>query len=389
MNPLERHDDKLERTSAPIAFLDGLIPENAKLTSDELYRSRILMGICLIITAIILCFIIGVGLAPNIDAQTKLGGFVITLPCGIFFVFITLYFKNTGNYLLCANLMTFFACIAVSAGVFISGGPLVSPATYVMAVPALLGFCLVGRNWGLFWAAAVFIIQVIMLVMAIQHYEFINTVTVESAAINEATDWTIAYLLTIAIVLVYESMQSRLMRERDAQEKRFLFLATHDGLTKLPNRILFYDRVKTAMARSKRNKKPFALFYLDLDGFKPVNDTYGHEAGDHVLVIAAERFRSALRESDLVARFGGDEFAVVAENIEDRNNAYEIGNKLIAAIQKPIRFEQHQIQVGTSIGVCFYPDHGDTVDELLSTADAAMYQAKKSKGQIIISQNTD
>ncbi|NEX60041.1 sensor domain-containing protein [Noviherbaspirillum galbum] len=155
-------------------------------------------------------------------------------------------------------------------------------------------------------------------------------------------------------------------------------LASTDFLTQMPNRLHFNDRLREAMGRAKRTRKPMALFFMDIDHFKTVNDTLGHEGGDAILTEFARRLRSSLREVDFAARLGGDEFVVVAEGIDAKTGAAVLAQKILDSMRAPFLLGSHKIGVTTSIGVSFYEGDETTAATLVSRADQAMYQAKRS-----------
>jgi diguanylate cyclase (GGDEF)-like protein/PAS domain S-box-containing protein len=159
---------------------------------------------------------------------------------------------------------------------------------------------------------------------------------------------------------------------------RLEYLAHYDAVTKLPNRILFIDRVKQAISRSKRSGMHVAQMFVDLDGFKQVNDQYGHRAGDKLLYQVAERLRSTVRDADTVARLGGDEFTVVVPDIKMEIDATTIADKLVKSVRKSFSIEGVEISVSASIGIALYPFDGETVDDLLKNSDLAMYAAKQA-----------
>jgi len=165
---------------------------------------------------------------------------------------------------------------------------------------------------------------------------------------------------------------------RDAKHQ-----ATHDVLTGLPNRAVFNDLVGRQIAVSERAGTHFSVLYIDLDGFKPVNDIHGHAAGDKILCEVANRLRGELRESDMAARFGGDEFAVILVGTPS-SQAKRVADKLVTALSAAYAFEGKAICISASIGLAGYPEAGSTDYELLRKADQAMYQAKDAgKGQVI------
>lgn len=163
-------------------------------------------------------------------------------------------------------------------------------------------------------------------------------------------------------------------------EERIQRAAHHDSLTGLPNRLLFNDRLNQAINLARRDSRQLALLYLDLDRFKPINDTLGHTAGDELLKRVAERIRREVRESDTVARVGGDEFTVILPNIARREEAETVAKKINAAFAKPFYLDsQNQsVEIGTSIGIAVYPADALDADSLIKAADAAMYGAKRA-----------
>jgi diguanylate cyclase (GGDEF)-like protein/PAS domain S-box-containing protein len=161
-------------------------------------------------------------------------------------------------------------------------------------------------------------------------------------------------------------------------EQRIEHMAQHDALTNLPNRTLYADRLQQILAIARRENSRFALLYIDLDRFKPVNDTLGHLAGDTLLQMVAQRMLDSVRESDTVARMGGDEFAVLLPAIQSRQDVLIVAEKLRAAIEAPFEVDGKQLDISCSIGGAYYPEDGSTGEALTQSADQAMYLAKDS-----------
>ena len=168
--------------------------------------------------------------------------------------------------------------------------------------------------------------------------------------------------------------------ERKRTEARMLHLAQHDSLTGLPNRLLFHDRLHQAMARHRRDGGLLAVVLLDLDKFKQVNDAFGHRAGDDVLKRVGERMRAALRESDTVARIGGDEFALILPDLPDPGAAAPIAAKIVSELNLPFDLDAGVWEPGASLGIALFPGDGDSAEQLLQNADMAMYRAKAAGG---------
>jgi len=165
--------------------------------------------------------------------------------------------------------------------------------------------------------------------------------------------------------------------ERKASEQRLHQLAHYDALTGLPNRALFADRLRQAMAKARRDKTRMALLFVDLDKFKPVNDSFGHNVGDLLLKQVAARLSQCLRrESDTVGRTGGDEFVVMLPEVETAQDPRVVGEKILHALNRRFEIEGHSIHISSSIGIAIFPEHGTDENLLMKQADAAMYQAK-------------
>ncbi|MHB8743402.1 MAG: putative bifunctional diguanylate cyclase/phosphodiesterase [Sulfuricaulis sp.] len=166
--------------------------------------------------------------------------------------------------------------------------------------------------------------------------------------------------------------------DRKAQELAMRNLALHDTLTRLPNRLLLNDRLRQAILVGLREKRSFGLIVMDLDRFKEINDSLGHHVGDQVLQYVSLCTRTCLRESDTVARMGGDEFAVLLATASSQDGAVAVARKIIKAVSEPFEIDGRHIEIGSSLGIAMFPEHGENPEVLLRLADVAMYKAKQS-----------
>ena len=160
------------------------------------------------------------------------------------------------------------------------------------------------------------------------------------------------------------------------------YMATHDLLTGLPNRYLFFDRLDQSILRATRQEHKFALLYIDMDGFKSINDRGGHDTGDWVLKTLAQRLIQSVRCSDLVARMGGDEFVILLDDVGDADSAVRLAEKLLGVLQQPYEVNGQAYVATASIGVSLYPAHAGDSASLLKAADHAMYLAKQKKNTV-------
>src|SRR5687768_17814512 len=179
-----------------------------------------------------------------------------------------------------------------------------------------------------------------------------------------------------ALKRAQEDLRFAAMQLKD-DARRLEFLAHHDTLTGLPNRAMFADRAREAVAHARRHDKTAAFLFLDMDNFKQVNDSLGHEVGDGLLKVMASRLRASVRGDDFVARIGGDEFCVLLQDIAEPHEAAAVAQKLLAELAKPCQVGEHEVSSGASIGIACVPQDGDDVGTLLRLADHAMYRAKQ------------
>ncbi len=176
----------------------------------------------------------------------------------------------------------------------------------------------------------------------------------------------------ISILSLAQDVSSRIQAE-----ERLQYMATHDGLTGLPNSVLLHDRLEGALARAGRARRRVGVMFLDLDHFKDVNDTLGHRVGDALLKELARRIRAALRQSDLLARISGDEFVVVLEDLPDEGSPERVARMILEEVRRPFHVEGNEIHVSGSLGLALHPEDGTDAETLLKNADAAMYHAKE------------
>ncbi len=167
------------------------------------------------------------------------------------------------------------------------------------------------------------------------------------------------------------------IEKREQANRLTIHHANHDNLTGLANRRLLNEVYKRFTANATRHNQKFGLLMIDLDNFKPVNDIAGHHAGDHVLSVVAMRLTGSCREVDCVARTGGDEFAVLVESVADKEDLVRVAEKIVVSVGEPVVFEGRSFEIGASVGISIWPDHGNDIDHLFKAADQAMYHVKR------------
>jgi diguanylate cyclase (GGDEF)-like protein/PAS domain S-box-containing protein len=207
----------------------------------------------------------------------------------------------------------------------------------------------------------------------------VGVIAVASAAVAfDQADVDSLRLLSVVVSSALGREELRKSAERSKHQ------ALHDSLTGIPNRMLFNDRLERTFHAAVRDGDRFAVMLMDLDGFKEINDTLGHAAGDRLLIEVAHRAHAALRASDTVARLGGDEFGFVLPTQADDARVVSLAERLATTVEEPIEVEGLPVSIESSIGIAFYPNHGGSIEVLLKKADAAMYAAKRGRQRVAI-----
>ena len=361
-------------------LFDRLISQDYLNNHEVLYRARILAGIAsLYILLIALTSVYVIFFAPfsenNIAITITL---LIFMVCG--YLLVLYWLRNGERYQHCAEITVLCTYVGVIVGVATSGGPLESPAMPLLVIPIVLAFTLGEKYSGLLWSSIVFLSHIAMIGIDRWLFKFPQLLDLSKFLTLHLTHWLVNYFAIIFLMLVFEAITQRLKQERDAERDRYAFLAAHDPLTGLANRSMFDSQLTRALASSDRNKNIAGLVMIDLDGFKPVNDTLGHDIGDKILCEIADRLTNLLRKADTIARVGGDEFAVILENVASPPGIDIVAQRIVDEIGKPYDILPKGMQVTASVGVAMYPDHTRDDNQLRVFADRAMYAAKKEHG---------
>jgi len=365
--------------STLIVFLDRFIAPSLKLDLEQLYRARVLAAIALaysLILAVVALYLLT--LAP-IPLSYGIGATLLIAVFDGFCVGALIMLKARGRYELCAHMVCGVVMGAVTAGIIVSGGPVLSPTVPVSLVAIILAFVLGGRRMGMIWTWIVLATHALLLVLVATVGPFPQWLDVNYPAAYHILHWLVTYSVIMGMMIIFDAINARLKRERDAERSRFEHLASHDSLTQLANRHMFDDNLRLAVARAQRHRNSLALFFIDLDGFKQINDNYGHEMGDRVLQVVAARLQTHFRNIDTVARLGGDEFAIVVEDLDDESRVVPLAQKIVALLSDPMESLPPEVRLGGSIGVAIYPQHAQDAEKLVRYADTAMYQAKRSR----------
>lgn len=360
-------------------FLDRFIHPSLKNNYDTLYKARVLKSILFIFIAILSIVNFWLLTSDNVSSVGKPFALTICLSMQLLYGFALLLVRLRGAYRTGAHMTVIMTFMGVTGGMYLSGGALYAPATSMNILPIIMAFVLISKSAGLIWTLLTLCVHVSFILLQNMGFVFPQMLSTETYMIQHLTHWLVIYSSLIGLMFVFNSLNSRLKHERDDERKKFQHLASHDPLTNLANRLQFDERLEAAIERSDLLNKNTALLYIDLDGFKPINDTYGHDAGDLVLKEVGVRLTQNLRHKDTVARLGGDEFGIILEDIYHTRSLDDIANKVITAIEQPISFLTDKPQVTASIGIALYPLHTKNKNQLMKCADHAMYIAKKNR----------
>jgi len=369
-------------------FFDIFLPANLRNNPTDLMRGYIMIG--LIFVNIIICLIVLVECLYFLHLEhNKLIAAGIVVLCLVGYLVALLLLIRTENYLLCANFMLSILAIAVILGIQITGGYLESPISKLGLQLPVTAFLLMGLRPGIAWLVITLLISVGLYLSAISGVGYVQLL--QSQRLVEAMDISLLFILLIMMggaLIVYETINSLLTGQLHEERNRFEHKASHDDLTGIPNRFEFFRRLKSAIEEAQERRHKVGVVYIDLDGFKPINDLLGHHVGDEALRAVAKRLQLSLRLSDTTARLGGDEFALILPGIHVPVDIHNILPKILVAVREPTNIDGVDVVVRASCGVAVYPVHAEDDSALCRYADIAMYRAKeKSDTWVMFEEN--
>lgn len=345
-------------------------------SDEEHYRQRILvMTSCFwLITVVIFTVILPMLMELTPQGKKSADALFLATIVGVLLSMAILRFR--GDRLAALNVMLFIYAGAFAAACFVFGGTKSPTYPLLILAPAMAGIAgsvALSFSWGLltiaFW---------VIILQAERHgIQFTQIILPQ----NHSTAMMMAYaamaIAVVSVIIIYAEMNKALRESLQSTNSELAHLSSHDQLTRLPNRRFYDQRIELALRRAAEQGSMTGLLFMDLNEFKKINDTYGHGAGDKLLIAVAQRVQNSLRETDLVARLGGDEFVAVLEDVKSPEEITRIAHKLSAAIEQPLYVRQQILKFSASIGVSIFPLDGRQKQELEEKADKAMYLAKK------------
>lgn len=350
-----------------------------KKQADLLERSYLLIGLELLIV-LYTSFITIISFIDNpehhLDNPFAIGiaWFSVLIILGLL-----LFYKFFGNLLLCSNIAIVLLIGLLTTGTLIAGGPVDSGFGLLFCIPGVLAFSVYGFRFGVYWSCANFLI--LCLLILVERSQYPMPQIIDEAIYLGFTNGHLlsSFCVVSAIIGAYELNNTNLTKRLNLHNQRYRHMATHDPLTGLGNRTLFEEHLDSVFEHAKEFQQKFAVVLIDLDKFKPLNDNYGHNIGDKVLITIGERLREGLREQDFISRLGGDEFILVVENIRHEQQIIGLIEKLQKLLEQPLHEIGLEDTVSASMGYAIYPDHSQTSEGLISLADDSMYNSKRRK----------
>jgi diguanylate cyclase (GGDEF)-like protein len=361
-----------------LRILDFFIPKHLKNSPADLMRCYVLLGV--LFSNLIFSFIaiIALNFALALEPEIKHIGISIVSLTFIGYSLTLIVFKYTQNVKLAATCFILVMVITIYPPVFVTGGYQESPVVQMYMLVPVTAFLLSGLIGGLFWT--IFTIACCIGLAIAYNANWMHVQLVDSQALINLMRVGLNIMLfcmVAGVLVVYELINENLKNKLHEERSKFEHRASHDALTSIPNRFEFFRRLNTGINECANRQQKLAVVYIDLDGFKPVNDQYGHHAGDELLKVISHRLKTILRSLDTVARIGGDEFALILPGIHVPADIDLVMSKVLATIREPITIDEHEVVVCGSAGISVFPDHSKITDTLCKQADKAMYKAKE------------
>jgi len=358
---------------------DWLISEKIERGSDEYTQAKILVYVILL-SFLIPLVIIPIYMLAFPDRESSGNAQWLMSLTLMVYILVALFFKKSGKLIFSMNfLLGMIATISVISIQVIG----------TACLPLLLGLpvmaeLIAGRFWGRIWLMVFFSLHtVIAWGIHTNHPVFIG-LRMEIASHRTVLMWLLIGCVVVVALEVYGTINELLSNEIKKQRDKFQYLSAHDPLTKIFNRLMFIELFEIAIHRAAREERMIALLYIDLDGFKSVNDSMGHHTGDTILKTTARRLQKVTRVTDCVGRIGGDEFAVVLDGITSTDHINLVAQKIVSRLAAPVTIDNKAVKITASIGISIYPFHGSSRDVLERSADKALYQAKESKNSFTV-----
>jgi diguanylate cyclase (GGDEF)-like protein len=356
-------------------FLPHELVKNGNI--DVAYRFRLLADMIIICMIVIVFFAVYYPFITHFSWPGSIFSTSFSVILLSFHAFLLMRLRQQKNHAKTAQWLIASVFLAIIFGIIITGGVLNSLTPVFLPLPIIMAFLLIDRRTGLIYSAVTFSVYITLTGLSYRGFEFPQTIPLGNTDDVEILLWLFFSISMLALVIAYDGLSTRLIHQLKFEQEKQTYLATHDSLTDLANRQKFDEQLNEAIHRSSRLGNSVTLLIIDLNKFKPINDSFGHDAGDAILVHVAKQIASTIRTDDLAARIGGDEFAVILQGDKTIKDITALMGRLTQQITSPLRYKNKILTVTASIGIASYPDQTKTEEDLRKAADTAMYAAKK------------
>ena len=365
-------------------FFDMFLPASLRNNPTDLMRGYIIIGLIWSNILVSLFVLVQLLYFLKLEHNTHIG-VSLDLLCLVGYLAALLLLRRTESYFLCATFLIATLAVVIVVGIQITGGYLESPISQLALQLPVTAFLLLGLRPGIFWLFVTLVFCVACYISAILNVGYVQLL--QNQALVEAMHISLQFILLFMVggaLFIYETINGQLTKRLNEEINRFEHKASHDDLTGIPNRFEFFRRLKLGIDQSRERRQKVGVVYIDLDGFKPINDLLGHHMGDEALKAVALRLQHVLRVSDTTARLGGDEFALILPGIHVPDDIEIIMPKILSVVKEPIQINGVNIVVRASCGVAIFPNHSEDHSTLCRYADMAMYHAKKKHDAYLV-----
>jgi len=364
-------------------FFDKWVPAEFQQQPKQRTQASICLAILILnnFYAVLALLFLDYGM-PGLDQSALHVGRNLVLIAIVIYSLSLVFYFGFRKLQIASHLVVFGLYASSVCSLFVTGGYTQSPLPVIVVLAPTFAFLLLGRFRGIVWS--VISMGTLLVIWFFEQQHILDPVQLLThpavkRSLTLGVPMTVGAMV-IAVMIIYETITNRLREELQTEKNKFKWDASHDSLTGLPNRAEFFHRLRLGMRNAEVNEQSLALVYVDLDGFKPINDTLGHHAGDEVLKVVSKRIHSILRGSDSVARLGGDEFAIILQGVSTNKEIMDgILAKALHAISEKMIIDDKEVSVGASMGVVYFDKDDSDINVLCRKADIAMYKAKENK----------
>jgi len=368
-------------TKKLLLFTDYFIPTNIRSDTSQLYHARAIAVAALVAPIVYIAISISLFTFPTQPDSRAFGLYLMAITSAIRWAFL-IAMRCGFNFTTLKKILIFETTATIAVAIVFTGGVIHSPASQLLPIAMVTAFLFGGSQLGVQLSSGLIAIVAITVAMEFSiEIRWPHVILTEFSRAQNAILLSANLAIMVALIYIYEFTSAALRRDRDIEHQKVVQLSQTDPLTGIANRRTF-DKIlaeRIAQNDSPSAAKTFALGNIDLDGFKPINDQYGHQIGDTVLQAITMRLSSALRESDCVGRVGGDEFMLIIDEMCDPLLLAQMAKRLLHILHEPITTSAGLIKPGASIGFALFPAHARNLEALKKIADEAMYYAKRQR----------